>query len=111
MFPSTNTQTQTAFEDGEDFANHGYKSLSEPIATLNEQQEKLNKLQLRIDTLQAQIDALNSQLNVSWGAKMNRAAADIIQKYCVLAYNRSVKRFRIYASVMKVRRPWDGEGE
>ena len=40
---------------------------------------------------------------------MNIAASDIIQKYCVLSYNRAIKRFRIYASVMKLRRPWDGE--
>ena len=98
-----------AFEEGEEFANHGFKSISEPIAIINEQQEKLNKLQLRIDALQLQIDSLNAQLSVSWGGKMNLAASDIIQKYCVMAYMRAVKRFRIYASVMKVRRPWDGE--
>ena len=100
---------KAAFEANEEMANHGFKSISEPIALLNEQQEKVNAIDLRIAALQKQSDDLNAKLALSWSAKLSIAAEDLVQKYCVLAYRRIIKRFRIYASVKKVRRPWDGE--
>ena len=100
---------KTAFEEGEDFASHGFKSISEPIALIGVEEEKINKIQLRIDALQKQIDDLNAKLSVSWGGKKYKAAQDLIQKYCSIYYDRIIKRFRIYASVKELKRPWDGE--
>ena len=98
-----------AFEDQEDFASHGFKNISEPISLINEQEEILNKVQLRIDALDLQIKEIQKEKNRSWASKKTLAARDIRQKYCVLKYLRTVKRFRIYASIKGLRRPWDGE--
>lgn len=98
-----------AFEEGEEFAAHGFTELAEPIALINEQEETLGKVQARIDALDAQIKELDKKIYISWGAKKAQAAADVTQKYCVLKYKRTVKRFRIYASIKELRRPWDGE--
>jgi Leucine-rich repeat (LRR) protein len=98
-----------SFEEGEEFAAHGFKSVSEPIALINVEQEKMDKIQARIDALQGQIDDLNKKLSVSWSGKKALAAEDMVQKYCALYYQRAIKRFRIYASVKEVKRPWDGE--
>eukprot|EP00606_Chrysophyceae_sp_TOSAG23-5_P001242 GSChrysophyteH2.ASY1.ANO1.389.1 assembled CDS len=98
-----------AFDEGEDFAVHGFKSITEPIELINAENVKLDKVQLRIDALQSQIDGLNKKLSVSWGGKKVVACEDMIQKYCSDVYRRTIKRFRIYASVKNVKRPWDGE--
>ena len=66
-------------------------------------------MQARIDALQTQEDGLNAELGVSWNNKKAKAGEDIGQKYCALEYFRSIKRFRIYASMKGLRRPWDGQ--
>ncbi len=98
-----------SFEEQEDFSTHGFQDLSEPIALLNEQNEVIQTVQARIDALDAQIKELERERGRSWNAKKAQATADITQKYCVRKYLRIVKRFRIYASVKELRRPWDGD--
>ena len=98
-----------AFEEHEEFSAHGFKELAEPIALINEQEEILKKVQLRIDALDLQIKEINKEKSRSWSSKKAKAAADMTCKYCVKKYLRIVKRFRIYASVKGLRRPWDGE--
>ena len=98
-----------AFEDNEEFASHGFHEISEPIALINEQEEVIKKVQLRIDALDDQIRAIEKDKNRSWNHKKSVAASDITRKYCVMKYRRIVKRFRIYACVKELRRPWDGE--
>ena len=98
-----------AFEDKEEFSAHGFKELAEPIALINEQEDILIKVQLRIDALDLQIKEIEKERSRSWGSKKVKAAADMTVKYCCKKYLRTVKRFRIYASVKGLRRPWDGE--
>ena len=56
-----------------------------------------------------QQNEIQKDANKSWKVKKAQAAQDLIQKYCALNYKRTIKRFRIYASLRGVSRPWDGD--
>lgn len=97
------------FEAGDPYESHGFRNAAEVLRTVNEANDELTKLNGRVTVLAEQVKKLKEDLNQDFNYYIKKTSADVIQKYCVLAYNKHVAKHRFYALKHGLKRHWDGE--
>jgi hypothetical protein len=97
------------FEANEPFESHGFRNAAEVLRATNEANDELTKLNGRVVVLNEQIKRFKDDLNKDFNTYIKQTGDDIVQKYCVLAYNKHVQKHRMYALKHKLKRHWDGE--
>ena len=63
----------------------------------------------RMEMLEEQIDTLTKESRKPLALRRLKADDELIQKYCMKYYIRTVKRYRQFASQNSLNRHWDGE--
>jgi hypothetical protein len=97
------------FEAGDPYESHGFRTAAEVVKAVNEANEEITKLNGRVTVLNDQMKRLKEDLNLDFNSYIKKTTADVIQKYCGLAYNKHVQKHRFYALKYKLKRHWDGE--
>jgi Leucine-rich repeat (LRR) protein len=90
------------------YEQHGFYTEEEAKLAIDKVEVEIRKFQDRIKILQAIVQGLKEKLMVDWKTSCINAASDIVQKYCVLAYNEAVTSFRRKALDNGWKRHWDG---
>lgn len=97
------------FDQGLGVGQHGFYSLQEAVMAIDKAQAEMEKYFERIEVLKASNQELKNKLAVDYKTSCIEAAADLVQKYCVKAYNEAVVGFRRTAAANNWQRYWDGE--
>lgn len=97
------------FEQGFGVGQHGFYSLQEAVMAIDKAQTETEKFLERIEVLKASNQELKNKLAVDYKTCCVEAAADLVQKYCVKAYNEAIVGFRRTAAAKGWQRYWDGE--
>lgn len=97
------------FEAGDPYESHGFRSAAEAVKAANELSEELLKLNNRVTVLSDQAKKLKDELAKDFSYYIKKTGDDVVQKYCVLGYNKHVQKHRFYALKNNLKRHWDGE--
>lgn len=96
-------------ETGAAYEQHGFTDLTEALKKINKAEDDVNVLAERIEILTDMVTKLKASTNQDYQSFCFQAAADLVQKYCVLGYHSAVLAFRRYAAANGLQRHWDGE--
>jgi len=88
---------------------HGFQTAGEVIKALDMVNQDIAGINARIESLESQSKSLKSELKRPFDEYVRITSADVIQKYCVLAYEKHVIKHRLYALKHKKKRHWDGD--
>eukprot|EP01033_Poteriospumella_lacustris_P006153 gene6153-4417_t len=91
------------------YEQHGFYTKEEATMAIDKVQDEIAKFHNRIGILTTIVADLKAKLSVDWKTACVNAALDLVQKYCVLAYNEAVTAFRQKALDNGWKRHWDGE--
>lgn len=97
------------FEAGDPYESHGFRTAADAVKAANEVNDELTKLNNRVTVLSDQAKKLKEELGKEYSYYVKKSGDDIVQKYCVQAYNKHVKKHRFYALKNNLKRHWDGE--
>lgn len=94
---------------GEAFELHGFQTAGEVIKALDTVNQEMVGINARIESLESQSKSLKAELKLPFDEYVRITSADVIRKYCVLAYEKHVTKHRMYALKHKKERHWDGD--
>lgn len=94
---------------GEAFELHGFQTAGEVIKALDTVNQEMVGINARIESLESQSKSLKAELKLPFDEYVRITSADVIRKYCVLAYEKYVTKHRMYAWKHKKKRHWDGD--
>lgn len=94
---------------GEAFELHGFQTAGEVIKALDTVNQEMVGINARIESLESQSKSLKAELKLPFDEYVRITSADVIRKYCVLAYEKHVTKHRMYAWKHKKKRHWDGD--
>jgi hypothetical protein len=88
---------------------HGFQTAGEVIKALDTVNQEIVGINARIESLESQSKSLTAELKLPFDDYVRITSADMIRKYCVLAYEKHVTKHRMYALKHKKKRYWDGD--
>jgi hypothetical protein len=97
------------FLAGAPYEQHGFYNVEDATKQIEALQVDVQKFQDRIDILKNMLQGFKDKYNVEWKQACSEVFADLVQKYCVIAYNDAVQKFRKTAAENCWNRYWDGE--
>ena len=103
------TYIYQCYLSGEAFELHGFQSAGEVIKALDTVNQEMVGINARIESLESQSKSLKTELKLPFDDYVRITSADVIRKYCVLAYEKHVTKHRMYALKHKKKRHWDGD--
>lgn len=89
--------------------NHDFKSIEEMNEKVKATEDAFDQVSIRIETLQKQINELIRESKKPLVIRRLKAEDELVQKYCIKYYFRTIKRYRQLASQNGLNRHWDGE--
>jgi len=103
------TKRKEQLEEGEPYESHGFKTMGDALQAVNEVNDEIARLENRITKLTDQLNQMKHDVAQDYEVFHKKTSLGIIQKYCVLNYNKHVGKHRFYALKYKLNRYWDGE--
>lgn len=90
------------------YEQHGFYTKEEANVLIDKATEESDRFKARIEVLKTIVGDLKEKLAVDWKTSCITAASDLVQKYCVKAYDQAVYSFRRTAAEKGWKRHWDG---
>lgn len=96
------------FTAGQPYASHGFRSIEEALDLIAKHEVEVENLIAKVEILSDMNENIRQELEISWEDACNKAAEDLIRKYCVQSYNKTIEKFRKFALENNQYRHWDG---